>query len=109
MFRNEFGNPNWLGKQHRVTKTATGKATDGAVTPEDDRLVILSGAVWPANDSTAQGIVINKTDVTNGAKPIALMIEGYVYGDRLPTEISAEALAAMGEIKVIQYNDTEEE
>ena len=107
LFDKEFGFPNWLAHRHRVLQTKTGKAADGCATEEDGKTVILSGAVWPANDATAEGIVVNKVDVSKKAKPISVMVEGYVYEGRLPVEVSEEAKAAMKEIKFTEYNTEE--
>lgn len=61
--------------------------------------IVPAGAIWPANDATAKGILLNAIDVSNGAQPASVIVEGYVIAERLPEEPSAEAIAAMTEIK----------
>ena len=60
-----------------------------------------AGEVYPANDATAKGIVFNDVTVTTetGPQPVAVMVEGYVLADRLPTPVSEEAKAVLTEIK----------
>ena len=107
MFENEFGYPNWLAAKHRVVVTRTGKSTDDCVSTVNGRTVIKSGAVWPKNNADAIGIVVNQVDVTDKDVPIAVMVEGYVYSDRLPAEIAQAAAAVFPEIKEADYNTTE--
>lgn len=107
MYKNHFGFPNWLAAEHRVTRTKTATDDLGCVTTLDDgRKVILSGSVFPNNDATAEGIAFNFVDVSDGlSKPIAVMVEGYVYASRLPEPI--DATAVLPEIKQVEYNETE--
>ncbi|HFE9851442.1 TPA: hypothetical protein ACGBG5_001732 [Enterococcus faecalis] len=60
-----------------------------------------AGEVYPANNATAKGIVFNDVTVTTetGPQPCAVMVEGYALEDRLPETVTAEAKAAMKEIK----------
>lgn len=108
MLTNEFGTPNWLASKHTIIRTFTAKNTLGCVTTlANGKKVIKSGAVFPANDATAKGIVINYTDVSDHDKPIAVLVEGYVYGDRLPAAIASAASSVLTEIKVVKYNEEE--
>lgn len=61
--------------------------------------VLPAGAIYPANDGTAIGIVMNAVDVSNGPQPVAVIVEGYVLEERLPVTPSAEAKTALKEIK----------
>lgn len=61
--------------------------------------IVPAGAIWPANDATAKGILLNAIDVSNGAQPASVIVEGYVIAERLPVTPSAEAITAMTEIK----------
>ena len=54
-----------------------------AVTRDDGRKVVPAGAVIPANDATAKGILFEDIDVTEGAKPGSVVIAGTIYGDRV--------------------------
>jgi len=86
---------NFLKSQHFIPFTyqadkSTGCAVDG---------VIKAGAIYPKNDGTAVGIVLNEVDVSNGPQPISVIVEGYVLKDRLPEQPSAAAITALKEIK----------
>ena len=61
--------------------------------------VVPAGAIWPANDATAKGILLNAIDVSHGPQPASVIVEGYIIAERLPEAPSAEAIAAMTEIK----------
>jgi hypothetical protein len=53
------------------------------------------GAIFPANDATAVGIVFEDVDVTTGAMPGSVVTKGVVYLDRLPTAPAAAAKTAL--------------
>lgn len=71
------------------------------VTRDDGRKVVPAGAIIPSNDGNAVGILYEETDVTNGAMPASVVIEGVVYEDRLPAAIESAAESAMTGITVI--------
>lgn len=73
--------------------------TPGAVTDDRGRLVVPAGTIFPANDATAKGVVLNEVDVTTNAQPVAVIVEGYLLQERLPVAPTDEAKAAMPEIK----------
>lgn len=78
----------------------TTQVSDSGVTAGDDgRKVVPAGTVYPANDATAEGILLNDVDVTEGPQPGALVVEAYVIEERLPAAVSAEARTALTEIK----------
>lgn len=56
---------------------------------------VVSGTVWPANDSTAVGFVYEDIDVTSGDMPGSVVLSGRVYEDRLPVEINTAARSAL--------------
>lgn len=93
-FNFQESNINWLKSAHLTSFTTTVSATDGN---EED--VVLSGTIYPANDETAQGIIINDVDVSYGDQEGALMVEGYVLAERLPVQPSQAAIDALEEIK----------
>ncbi|MTD42470.1 hypothetical protein GIX45_28350 [Erwinia sp. CPCC 100877] len=62
--------------------------------------VLPAGSVYPKNDATAEGITINDVDVSNGAQPVGVIVEGHILVDRLPVAPSAAAQTAMREIKL---------
>lgn len=56
---------------------------------------VVAGTVWPANDSTAAGIVYEDVNVTSGDMPGSVVLAGRVYEDRLPAAIAADAKTAL--------------
>lgn len=64
------------------------------------RKVVPAGTVYPANDGTAIGVLLNDIDVTDGDYQGSVIVDGILLKDRLPEEISAEALAAMKKISI---------
>lgn len=81
---------NFLKSHHYVTFTGTGTqamATDG---------VVKAGTVYPSDDANAKGIVLHSVNVVDGDQPVAVMVEGHVYEDRL--EVSEAAKTALKNI-----------
>lgn len=72
-----------------------------AVTRENGRKVVPAGAVIPANGATAKGILFEDIDVTEGAKPGSVVIEGTIYGGRLPAALDGAAASALTGITVL--------
>lgn len=90
-----------------IRKTMTIAADHAqAVTRTDGRKVVPAGAVIPANGATAKGILYEDIDVTNGAMPGSVVIEGTVYGDRLPAALASAAATALTKITVIAASPT---
>lgn len=95
--------PAFVSSDHIVSRTRTATqamGTDG---------ILKGGTVYPANDATAEGIVLHDIDLTHGDQPVGVMVEGYVYEARLPQTVTAEAKEALKEIKFEEYNATEGE
>lgn len=92
--------PEWLASESsRRLKTATAYRSLGVKDESDNTVWVKSGTVYPANDSTAEGIVYRDVDVTMGDYPCSVMKAGFVYENRLPetlTEDAKTALEAMG-------------
>lgn len=60
---------------------------------------IPMGTVYPANDNTAEGIVYEDVDVTDGDTAGSVVLSGTVYTNRLPatlTDTVKTALTAKG-------------
>lgn len=53
------------------------------------------GTIWPANGSTAKGIVYEDVDVSEGNMPGSLVTEGVVYENRLPSNLDSDARTAL--------------
>lgn len=68
--------------------------------------VIPAGTIYPANDSTAEGVTINDVDVTQGAQAVGVIVEGYINAARLPVAPTAEAITALKEIKFSNVPDS---
>lgn len=72
-----------------------------AVTRDNGRKVVPAGAVIPANGATANGILFEDIDVTEGAKPGSVVIAGTIYGNRLPAALADAAATALKGITVL--------
>lgn len=80
----------------------TRQVSDAGVTANaDGRKIVPAGTVYPANDATAEGILLNDVDVTHGPQPGAVVVEGYVIEARLPVAVDALAKPEMPEIKFV--------
>lgn len=63
------------------------------------------GDIYPTNDGTALGIVLNDVTVEGTEhQPIGVLVEGYVLYDRLATKPKTAAVTAL---KGIKFLDTE--
>lgn len=71
----------------------------GVVANAKGRKVVPAGTIYPANDATAEGILLNDVDVTEGSQPGALIVEAYILEARLPVVPDAAAKTALTEIK----------
>jgi len=83
----------------RLTKTVS--ASHAQAVERQGRTVVPAGAVVPANDATAVGILYEEIDVTEGDAPGSVVVEGTVYGDRLPAALNQAAATAMTKIRVL--------
>lgn len=84
----------------RLTKTISAQHAQ-VRTNADGSKYVPAGAIYPANDATAIGIVYEDVDVTSGAMAGSVVTEGVVYKDKLPTAPVAAAASAMSGIKFI--------
>lgn len=72
--------------------------TPGLATLVDGRYVVKAGTIYPANNSTAIGVVLNDYDVTDGDAMMAVVIHGFIKTAALPAVPSTDAIAAMKQI-----------
>ena len=72
--------------------------TPGLATLVDGRYVVKAGTIYPANDETAIGVVLNDYDVTDGDAMMAVVVHGFIKTAALPEVPSADAIAAMKQI-----------
>ena len=61
-----------------------------------NKKLIYGATVFPANDTTATGLVFETVDMTDDEKrPISVIKAGRIYSNRLKTALAAEAKAAL--------------
>lgn len=90
------------GDENCVRQTKTIPANHAQVkTNADGTKYVPAGAIFPANDATAIGIVYEDVDVTSGAMPGSVVTKGVVYADKLPAAPAAAATSALTDIKFI--------
>ena len=77
-----------------VTKTVQVDST-GIVADEYGYKTVKAGTIYPANDSTAQGIIFENVDVTHYEHTASLIVAGRIIEDRLPEELTEEAKTAL--------------
>lgn len=70
--------------------------TDANVkTLANGKKVIPAGTIYPANDSTAIGVVYYDVDVTNGEADGSLLVEAHIKTIKIPVVPTAQAKAAL--------------
>lgn len=69
-------------------------------TDVDGRKIVKAGTVYPANDATAKGIVLNDCDVTDFDCAAAIVYEGAINALKLPAAISSAAAGVLPRITV---------
>lgn len=72
----------------------------GLATLVDGRYIVKAGTIWPANDATAVGVVLNDYDVTDGDKMMAVVTHGFIKTAALPVVPAEAAIAAL---KLVQF------
>lgn len=90
--------PGWFLESEvgRVLKTRQiSSNSDNVITNADGSKYMPMGAVWPANDATAEGIVYEDIDVTDGDAAGSVVLAGRVYEDRLNGTIAEAAKTAL--------------
>ena len=77
----------------------------GLATLENGRYIVKAGTIYPANDETAIGVVLNDYDVTDGDKQMAVVIHGFIQNSKLPEDPEEAAVAALPMIKFVAEDD----
>ena len=72
--------------------------TTGLATLVDGRYVVKAGTIYPANDVTAIGVVLNDYDVTDGDAMMAVVVHGFIKVAALPAVPAAAAVAVLPQI-----------
>lgn len=102
MNKQEYGiAPAFIARAGEVAFTTTisqalGKDFNG-------RKIVKAGTIIPANDATAEGILANDVDVTQGDAIGSQIEAGYIYKDRLPEVPTDEAVTALKDIRFRNY------
>lgn len=53
---------------------------------EEGRKIVKAGTLYPANDATAIGVILNDCDVTDGDQMVAVVIHGFIQKSKLPAQ-----------------------
>jgi len=81
-------------------KTITCQFSNSGLTANDEGYIIIAGGtVYPTNDASAKGIVLEDIDVTEGSFAGSLIVGGYIYENRLPDDVESTAKAVLTNIK----------
>lgn len=83
---------------HYVGVARTFLKDDAAAVTIDGRKIIKAGTIYPANTSSALGVVFYDVDVTYGDRNGTLIIHGFVKKAALPALPSVDAKAALRNI-----------
>ncbi len=83
-----------LGFKHNRATTGS----EGLATLIDGRYIVKAGTIYPANDATAIGVVLNDYDVTDGDAMMAVVVHGFIKVAALPAVPAAAAVAALPQI-----------
>ena len=88
--------PGWF-LAHEECERKTRQVTQSmAQTRADGTKYVPMGTFYPANDSsTVEGIVYEDVDVTSGAMPASVVLQGVVYLDRLPAAPASGVQSAL--------------
>lgn len=70
------------------------------------RKVVKAGTIFPANDGTAVGVVLNDVDVTYGDVNAAVVVHGFVKTAALPAVPASTAKAALKGIHFLPISAT---
>ena len=98
---------------HYVNVAVT--VSDAGVTAVNGKKIVPAGTILgggfladesvlavKANDTGAEGILFNDTDVTHGPAPGAALIHGFIDSDKLPEAPAAEAVTALKQITFLK-------
>lgn len=65
------------------------------------RKIVKCGTLYPLNDATATGVILQDVDVTDGDANAAVVYHGLVALNKLPVAPSVEAKTALPMIKFV--------
>lgn len=75
----------------------------------DGKKILRGGTIYPANDGTAVGVVLQDYDVTNGDANVAIVIHGIIDSNKMKTKPKQAAVQALSMIKFMPLKYTGEE
>ena len=73
----------------------------GIVKSENGKFIVKAGTIYPANDETAIGVVLNDYDVTNYDAQMAVVVHGFIKTAALPIAPDEDAIEALKQITFI--------
>lgn len=76
-------------------RTVTMQIPESMGVQDGYKKIVPAGTIFPANDSTAKGILFTPVDVTHGDHEGAVMVGGTVFENRLPVAPATAAKTAM--------------
>lgn len=89
--------PGWflVNNEDCTRVTFEADASNAQVVTDGTAKYIKMGTIWPANGSTAKGIVYEDVDVSEGNMPGSLVLKGVVYENRLPGAVDTYSSATV--------------
>lgn len=94
----EYGNVKTILKYNEHVSRREVFSATGVTADANGNKIIPAGTIYPANDATAIGVVLNDVDVTYGDATGALVIHGFIDLTKLPTAPDDAAVAALKQI-----------
>lgn len=79
-----------LGFKHPIAASGS----EGLAVLVDGHYIVKAGTIYPANDATAIGVVLNDYDVTYGDAMMAVVMHGFIKTAALPAAPSADTPAS---------------
>lgn len=73
----------------------------GLAVLENGRYIVKAGTIYPKNDATATGVILNDYDVTDGDANMAVVIHGFIQKSKLPVQPASTAISALPMIKFL--------
>ena len=87
--------PGWFLAHEECERKTYEISQEGAATADNGGKYVKMGTVYPANGSSAIGIVYEDVDVTSGNMPGSVVTKGTVYEDRLPEAVDTYSSATV--------------
>lgn len=78
--------PAFLASAEGLVRQTVQVSQAGVTADEYGYKIVKAGTIYPTNDASAQGILFEDVDVTDGDHEGSLIVAGRIYSDRLPAE-----------------------